>query len=91
MVTTAGDAALVHSMGQNGFKYLTTLGTATYSTKKMCAIQCLSDTDITCVSVRGDSLTTVACLAGTVIVGEFSSVTVAGTGGAVLAYLSERA
>ncbi len=91
MMTTAADAALVHSMGQNGFKYLSTAVTATYATKKMCAIQCLADTDVTCVSVRGDSLTAVACLAGTIIVGEFSSVTVAGTGGAVLAYLAERA
>jgi hypothetical protein len=90
MMTTASDAALVHSMGQNGFEYLTTAGTATYASKKMCAIQCLADSTITCVSVRGDSLTAVPILAGTVIVGEFSSVTVAGTGGAALAYLAER-
>lgn len=93
MMTTAADAALVHSMGQNGFKYLTTAGTATYSTKKMCAIQCLTDSTVTCVAVTGfgDSLTTVALLAGTVILGHFSSVTVSVTGSSVLVYLAERA
>ena len=77
------------SMGQYGFKYLSTAGTATYNTKKMCAIQLLAESIITCTSVRGDNLTSVTMNGGCVIVGEFSSVTVAGTGGQCLVYLSE--
>ena len=86
----ASETAQSHSMGQFGFKYLSTAGTATYATKNMCAIQALTASTITCVAVRGDSLTAVAVSAGTIIVGEFSSVTCAGTGGALLAYLAER-
>ena len=88
-MTSASEAAMSHSMGQNGFKYLSTAGTATYATKKMCAIQALSASTITCVSVRGDSLTSVQVQCGEVIVGEFSSVTCAGEGGQLLAYLAE--
>ena len=86
----ASETALSHSMGQNGFKYLSTAGTATYATKKMCKIQAITASTLTCVSVRGDSLTAVDVPAGTIIVGEFSSVTCAGSGGALLAYLAER-
>ena len=88
-MSIAAETAQVHSMGQNGFKYLSTAGTATYSAKKMCAIQALENCTVTCVSVIGDSLTTISMLAGFVIVGRFSSVTCAGAGGALLAFLSE--
>ena len=77
------------SMGQYGFKYLSTAGTAIYNTKKMCAIQALSASTITCTSIRGDNLTAVQIQCGEVIVGEFSSVTCAGDGGQLLAYLAE--
>jgi len=86
----ASEQALVHSMGQNGFKYLSTSGTATYDAKRTIAIQVISDGAVTCTSVRGDNLTAVNLQAGTIIVGDFTSVTVAGTGGAVLVYLAER-
>ena len=84
------ETALVHSMGQNGFKYLSTAGTTNYADKKMCSIQVISDATVTCISVIGDSLTSVSMQAGTVIVGEFSSVTCAGSGGEIIAYLSQR-
>jgi hypothetical protein len=84
----ASDTAQSHSMGQFGFKHLTTAGTATYATKTMCAIQALTDSTITAESVNGDHLTAVAVLAGSVILGQFKSVTVTGDGGSVLAYLS---
>lgn len=89
-MSLSSETALTHSMGQNGFKYLSTAGTATYATKKMCMIEALADLTLTTVSVRGDSLTAVAIKQGTKIVGEFSSVTCAGSGGALLAYLAER-
>ena len=87
-MTLASDTALTHSMGQKGFKLLTTATTATYSDSNMCAIQIISDATITCTSVRGDSLTSVAITAGQIIVGEFSSVTCAGSGGVIIAYLA---
>ena len=86
----AAETAMSQSMGQNGFKFLSTAGTATYTEKKMCAIQAITDSTISCTSVRGDSLTSITVLSGTVIVGEFSSVTCAGTGGSILVYLAER-
>jgi hypothetical protein len=89
-MSLSSDTALTHSMGQNGFKYLSTAGTATYATKKMCAIQVLFDSTVSCTSVRGDNLTAVQMKCGEVIVGEFSSVTCAGVGGQLLAYLAER-
>lgn len=84
------ETAVVHSMGQNGFKLLTTAGTATYATKRMCAIQVIADCTLTCVASFGDSLTALPVQSGTVIVGQFTSVTCGGTGGVLLAYLSER-
>ena len=89
-MSNQSDTAMSQSMGQAGFKYLSTAGTATYSTTNMCAIQVLADSTVSCTSIYGDSLTSVAMVAGTVIVGEFSSVTCAGTGGEILAYLSQR-
>jgi hypothetical protein len=89
-MSLSSETALTHSMGQNGFKYLSTAGTATYATKKMCAIQALSASTVSCTSVRGDNLTSVQVQCGEVIVGEFSSVTCAGLGGQLLVYLSER-
>ena len=88
----AAETALVHSMGQNGFKFLTTAGTSTYAAKKICAVQAITDCTLTVVAVTGfgDSITAQAISAGTTIVGLFSSVTVAGTGGVLLAYLAER-
>ena len=85
----ASETAQSHSMGQFGFKYLSTAGTATYATKKMCAIQLLADATITCVSELGDNLTAVTVNGGAVIVGRFTSVTVAGDGGKALVYLAE--
>lgn len=89
-MSQASETALSHSMGQCGFKYLSTAGTATYNSATMVVIQVLQDSTISCTAVRGDSLTSVACLAGTEIVGEFTSVTVAGLGGAALVYLARR-
>jgi hypothetical protein len=89
-MNNSSQKALVHSMGQNGFKYLSTAGTATYNTKRMIAIQAITDSTISCTSLRGDSLTSITVLSGTVIVGDFSSVTCAGTGGRILVYLAER-
>ena len=87
-MSNQSDTAMSHSMGQKGFKFLSTAGTATYSTDNMIAIQVLADSTVSCTSVKGDDLTSVAVLAGTTIVGEFSSVTCAGTGGELLAYLA---
>jgi hypothetical protein len=84
----AAEVALVHSMGQKGFKYLSTAGTATYAGSNMITIHAITASTITCVSVRGDSLTAVPVLAGTIINGEFSSVTIAGVGGEAIAYLA---
>ena len=82
------ETALVHSMGQRGFKYLSTSGTNTYNTSNTCAIQALQDCTVTCTSIVGDNLSTINLSAGITIVGRFSSVTCGGTGGAMLAYLS---
>ena len=80
--------AVTDSMGQNGFKYLSTAGTATYATKRISAVQVIADCELTTVAVTGfgDSLTALAVSSGTVIVGNFSSVTCGGTGGGLLAY-----
>ena len=89
-MTMASETAMSQSMGQNGIKFLSTAGTATYNEKKMCAIHALSASTVSCTSVRGDNLTAVQIQCGDVIVGEFSSVTCAGEGGTLLAYLAER-
>lgn len=88
-MTYSADISTTRGMGLFGFKYLSTAGTASYNTKKICAIQVITDATVSCTSVKGDNLTSIAMQAGTVIVGEFSSVTCAGTGGSILAYLSE--
>ena len=87
-MTNIAEIAIAHSMGVKGFKYLTTAGTATYAAANMCAIQIIADAEVTCTAVKGDSLSAVTVTAGNVVVGEFSSVTCAGTGGALLAYLA---
>ena len=89
-MSTASETAISQSMGQNGFKYLSTAGTAIYNTTRTSIIQILEDATVSATSVRGDNLSSVALVAGTIIVGEFSSVTCAGTGGILLAYLSNR-
>ena len=87
-MNTAAEIAIVHSMGQKGFKFLSTAGTATYATKNTITIHAITASDITCTSVRGDSLTALTVLAGTIIKGEFSSVTVGGVGGEAIVYLA---
>ena len=89
-MTNQAATAMSHSMGQAGFKYLSTAGTGTHNTSNTCAIQVLTDSTVSCTSLYGDSLSSVAMTAGTIIVGEFSSVTCAGTGGELLAYLTQR-
>jgi len=88
MTTLSASTAMSHSMGVNGFKFLSTGGTATYAAANMTAIQVLTAAAVSCTSVKGDDLSAVDCAAGTVIVGEFSSVTCATVGGELLAYLS---
>ena len=87
-MSISSETALTHSMGQRGFKYLSTAGTDS-TTEIVIAIQALTDSTITVESVRGDDLTNVSITAGAVIVGEFDSVTVSGAGGEVLAYLAK--
>lgn len=86
----ASETAMSHSMGQNGFKFLSTAGTATYNTSRTVAIQVLSDATVSCTSVLGDDLTSVTMVAGTIVVGQFTSVTCAGTGGEILVYLANQ-
>ncbi len=84
----ASELTTARTMGQFGFKYLKTGGTETYTGDSI-AIQCISESNITCTSVNGDNLSDVTFGAGAVIVGRFTSVTVSGSDAEILAYLAK--
>ena len=84
-MNTQAEIALVRTMGANGFKFLSTAGTATTALTTV-TIHAITASDITCTSVYGDNLTALSVLAGTIIKGEFSSVTIGGAGGEAIVY-----
>lgn len=81
------ETAQIHSMGQRGFKYLSSAGTATYSDSNTNCIYCLEESEVTIVSIVGDSLTGVTLPAGFQLVGRYSSVTM--DSGSAIVYLSK--